>query len=90
METTPLQQQLTESADMPSMTILVVEDSEGLNRLIQKRLNREGFGTLQAITGTEALAILEEPPVDLILLDYGLPDMTAPFMTRFKPLTLIG
>lgn len=57
--------------------ILVVDDDEGLNRLVRKALDREGFVTLAAYSGAEALRKLEEKPEALLLLDFYLSDMTA-------------
>ncbi|MBX0326775.1 response regulator [Oscillochloris sp. ZM17-4] len=59
------------------LTLLVVEDDPGLNRLIQKRLTRHGFVAEGALSGAEALRRVAELPELLILLDYRLPDMTA-------------
>lgn len=59
------------------LAILIVEDSKGLNRLIRKRLEREGFVTEQAFNGAEVIAYIEENPNVIMLLDYVLPDMTA-------------
>ena len=56
--------------------ILVVEDDEGLSRLIQKTLQREGFQTESAINGTEAVAIVVNNQNVVMLLDYRLPDMS--------------
>ena len=56
--------------------ILVVEDDEGLSRLIQKTLQREGFQTESAINGTEAVAIVVNNQNIVMLLDYRLPDMS--------------
>ena len=58
-------------------TVVVVEDDEGLNRLILKRLKREGFLTRGVPTGSRALNLASENTNSLLLLDYLLPDMTA-------------
>lgn len=55
-----------------SIEILVVEDDDAIAEPLLTGLRREGFGVRRAATGAEALAA---PPVDLVLLDLGLPDM---------------
>lgn len=60
-----------------SWTILVVEDDEGLNKLIQKKLERSGFQTESVMRGADAVRrIRENSETLLLLLDYQLPDMT--------------
>ncbi len=44
------------------LPLLVVEDDEGLNRLIRKNLSREGFQVEGVGTGREALAALKADP----------------------------
>ncbi|MFP4548350.1 MAG: response regulator [Fidelibacterota bacterium] len=57
--------------------IIIVEDDEGLNRLIEKRLNNLGYDTLTAFTGKEALELIANHQNILLLTDYVLPDMDA-------------
>ena len=57
-------------------TILVVEDDKGLQRLIHKRLSRDGFNVKIASTGKEAIACVEKKGDILLLLDFRLGDMT--------------
>ncbi|MCK9296834.1 MAG: response regulator [Desulfobulbaceae bacterium] len=66
-------QTLTDDFHLP---VLVVEDDEGLNRLIRKILSREGFQVEGVVTGREALAALKAAPDVLLLLDLVLTDMT--------------
>ncbi|MEQ1700999.1 MAG: response regulator transcription factor [Ilumatobacteraceae bacterium] len=54
------------------MKILVVEDDPSISVPLAEGLRREGFDVQVAPTGTEALAA---SPVDLVLLDLGLPDL---------------
>lgn len=54
------------------MKILVVEDDPSISVPLAEGLRREGFDVQVAPTGTDALAA---PPVDLVLLDLGLPDL---------------
>ncbi|HXG10727.1 MAG TPA: response regulator [Gemmataceae bacterium] len=53
--------------------ILVVEDDPGVALLQRRRLERAGYAVCTAINPEEALAILRQSVVDLILLDYRLP-----------------
>lgn len=57
-------------------SIIVTEDDKGLNHLMQKVLNREGFKTEGALNGADAIDRVAESKDSLLLLDYGLPDMT--------------
>jgi two-component system cell cycle sensor histidine kinase/response regulator CckA len=56
--------------------ILLVEDENGLCRLIKKRLERRKFRVEVAGTGGEAIERLSINPDMILLLDYRLPDMT--------------
>ena len=56
---------------MGNVRVLVVEDDIRLGNALSKALQRQGYEVLRAVTAAEAL---EAPPVDLILLDMGLPD----------------
>jgi diguanylate cyclase (GGDEF)-like protein len=56
-------------------TILVVEDEEGIARMIQVLLEARGFATLVTHSGDEALDRLAVHPVDLVLLDVMMPGM---------------
>ena len=56
-------------------TVLVVEDERGIREVLRRYLERAGFGVLTTGSGAEALTFLAGPPVDLVLLDLGLPDI---------------
>ncbi|MCP4646087.1 MAG: response regulator, partial [bacterium] len=57
-----------------SQKILVVEDEPAIADTITYALQTEGFEVAWCTTATEALGILEEDEVSLIVLDVGLPD----------------
>ena len=59
----------------PPTRILVVEDDPGLVRYLRLGLDRAGFTVVTAASGRMALDLLERDPVDLVMLDLGLPDM---------------
>ncbi len=54
--------------------ILVVEDDAKINNFICYALKHDGFNVLSADTAQDALSVLVSQPVDLMLLDLGLPD----------------
>jgi two-component system catabolic regulation response regulator CreB len=57
-------------------TVLVVEDEAAIAETIVYALQTEGFTALWKTTGREALAVLQEQTVALVVLDVGLPDMS--------------
>ncbi|GEM84614.1 response regulator transcription factor [Meiothermus hypogaeus] len=54
-------------------SILVVEDDPQLARLVTSALEREGFSTMLAINGLDAVQMA--PQADLMVLDLGLPGL---------------
>ena len=55
--------------------ILIVDDESDNRELLQLILNWEGFVTLAAGSGQEALAIAADEPLDLVLLDLMMPGL---------------
>jgi class 3 adenylate cyclase len=65
--------------------ILVVDDDQENRNLLARRLTREGHQVRTASGGTEALALLQTEPVDLVLLDVMMPDLDGPaVLARLK------
>ncbi len=54
--------------------VLYIEDDPGLARLVQVRLEAEGFRVEVCPSGTEGLAAFDEALHDLVIVDYQLPD----------------
>ncbi|HVQ34914.1 MAG TPA: sigma-54 dependent transcriptional regulator [Candidatus Bathyarchaeia archaeon] len=54
-------------------TILIVDDEKNIRATIARGLRLEGFRTLEAENGEEALAILEDQGADAALLDVEMP-----------------
>ncbi len=57
-----------------SELILVVEDDAKINHFICYALKQDGFNVLASDNAQDALSLLVFQPVDLMLLDLGLPD----------------
>ncbi|MDD5208998.1 MAG: response regulator [Elusimicrobiales bacterium] len=58
-----------------SHRILCVDDEDFNLDLLEALLRPHGYETLTALNGREALAVLAEKPVDLVLLDINMPVM---------------
>lgn len=57
-------------------TVLVVDDSRSKRYILVSWLRRAGYEVREAQTGTEALERLAEEPVDAVVLDVRLPDIS--------------
>lgn len=55
--------------------ILVVDDEPNIIEAIEENLKREGYQTVRAHSGEEALAMMPQEQPDLVLLDLTLPGM---------------
>ena len=63
-------------------TILIVEDNKNTARLMEVVLTQNGYSALHADNGEQALKILDESHVDLILVDIMMPVMDGITFTR--------
>jgi CheY-like chemotaxis protein len=55
--------------------ILIVEDDEMNRDMVARHLKWEGYQTITAANGVQAVALAQSESVDLILMDMGLPIM---------------
>jgi two-component system, OmpR family, KDP operon response regulator KdpE len=55
--------------------VLIVDDEVQILRALQINLNARGYSTVTAFTGHNALEQAAQHPVDVIILDLGLPDL---------------
>jgi two-component system phosphate regulon response regulator PhoB len=55
--------------------VLIVDDDPDIVRLVSYNLSQSGFEPLHASTGREALALIQNQPPDLVILDLMLPDV---------------
>ena len=60
----------------PGSTILIVEDEPNILMLLEEHLREEGYATLTATTGTDAIGKARAGAPDLILLDVMMPGMS--------------
>ncbi len=57
------------------LRILIVDDEPAITDAIRYALETDGFETVCLSEGKPVLPLLEEEPIDLIVLDVGLPDI---------------
>ena len=62
--------------------VLVVDDDQGVREVVRANLELEGYAVLEAASANEGLAVLEEEPPDLILLDVMMPEVDGWEMLR--------
>jgi DNA-binding response OmpR family regulator len=55
--------------------IMVVDDDPDTVTVLSRYLQREGFATLEALSGAQCLKLVGEQHVDVILLDLMMPEM---------------
>ena len=57
------------------MNILIVDDEELIRNVIKEYAHSEGYNTLEASDGLEAIKIVENNNIDLIILDIMMPNL---------------
>lgn len=62
--------------------ILVVEDDEVLNKMVCAKLKQEAFETFSAFDGEEALNLMDQEYIDLIISDIMMPNMNGYELTK--------
>ena len=60
---------------MASERILIVDDEEGMRRLLSRVLTREGYETSAVGSGAEALRLVASERFDLVVTDIKMPEM---------------
>jgi DNA-binding response OmpR family regulator len=81
----------------PKKVILCVDDNEQELSVLKFMLTTNGYKVVSASNGQEAIGIFAETPVDLVLADFGLPQMNgSQLVGRLKqmaahvPMILLG
>ena len=62
--------------------VLVVDDEPSIVDALATSLRYEGFAVDEAVTGRRALALAQEDPPDLVILDVMLPELDGFEVTR--------
>lgn len=62
--------------DGPWPRVLIADDDPGIRRLLAVSLEKEGYQTVNACNGREALDAMRDGHVDLLLLDLVMPRVT--------------
>jgi two-component system response regulator MprA len=62
--------------------VLVVDDDPDLRQFLLQELRIEGYNCLEAASGSEALMRIRAQPLDLVLLDWSLPDFSGVELCR--------
>jgi CheY-like chemotaxis protein len=65
-----------------SLSVLIVDDNPSAARSLVDVLDVKGFEVFSAYSGAEALAILRDHPVDILLTDVKMPDMNGVALYR--------
>lgn len=66
----------TDEGGLLGQRILLVDDERPIVESLRYALEKEGYDVLEASDGSEALALAEKTPPDLVLLDIMLPGMS--------------
>ena len=61
---------------MNDINILIIEDEQGISKIIKSYLEKEGYNVFQAFDGKEGLDFFENEQIDLILLDLMIPKIS--------------
>lgn len=56
-------------------TVLIVDDSLAMRRMIAFTLETYGYQVLQGGTGVEGLQLFDQQPADIIIADLNMPEM---------------
>jgi DNA-binding response OmpR family regulator len=64
------------SAGEPKPTLLIIDDDQALCAMLAEYVTLEGFTAIAAPTGPAGLELLARSPVDLVILDVMLPELS--------------
>lgn len=62
--------------NLKNPSILIIDDDDNLRQVVRDVFKTRGYRTIEAGTGKEALRVMMEGDVDIVLLDLKLPDIS--------------
>jgi len=71
-------------------TVLLVDDEESILNSLRRLLRGQPYDVLLATSGAQALEILAQQPVNLVMSDARMPSMDGGFVTGACPRALSG
>lgn len=73
-----------DAAEVENLRVLVVDDSLASRRHLRRLLEELGITRIQeAVDGKEAVSLLEQAMVDLVITDYNMPEMDGRELTEY-------
>lgn len=57
-----------------NITVLIIDDEPDILELMEEEFRYCGYNTLTAMSGNEAVKILQKTPVDIVVSDYKMPN----------------
>ncbi len=80
---------IMEYNDMKKHTILIVDDSQVIRKVIDYMLKAHNYSIIHAVNGLEALKVLENKKIDFIITDINMPEIGGfDLISRLKKLGL--
>jgi two-component system KDP operon response regulator KdpE len=67
---------------MPDEKVLIVDDEKSIRTFLKLTLTSQGYETIEAVSGKDALSKVAAEKPDIIILDIGLPDIDGIEVTR--------
>lgn len=74
---------LTPAEDSPQVSVLLAEDDRALRRFLEVVLERAGYRVVPAADGLEAMKLVMSTPVDVVVTDAMMPNLSGYELCRF-------
>ncbi|MBC85802.1 MAG: response regulator [Bdellovibrionaceae bacterium] len=59
--------------DLTQYNLLIIDDDETIRTAMKRMFQEDGYSVITAADGTQLAQVLDDSPLDLIILDVGLP-----------------
>jgi CheY-like chemotaxis protein len=77
IDTTSAREEAVDATPQPAasaITVLLVDDEDGVRRGFSRLLRRRGYRVLEASSAREAMASFDDGPIDILVTDIAMPD----------------